>query len=51
MVLKCRIIGECVEWVMRQTQNIGWVLMALKRRMVGECLEWVARYSHYIGRL
>ena len=49
MVLKCRIIGECVEWVARQSQNIGWVLMALKCRMVGERVDGVARYSHYIG--
>ena len=51
MVLKCRMIGEYVEWVARQSQNIGWVLLVLKSRMVGECIEWVARFNHYVGRL
>ena len=49
MVLKCRIIGECVEWVMRQTQNTGWILMALKHRMVGERVDRATRYRQYMS--
>ena len=42
---------EYVEWVARQSQNRGWVLLIMKSRMVGEGLESVARNSHYIGQV
>ena len=51
MPLKWWMVGESVDTVTRQSQNIDWVLLVLKSRMVGECVEWVTRDSQYIGQV